>query len=552
MRGVTKGMTMTTLNMDTVGFLQTVNRLERRFGELTSPEAMREACAHPEGRDPVDHRLYELSSAVFGCGGWTMTMCVTASSLIGRLIDECRRFVEGSASIVREYGMAAWLYDLINDSTKAVFVGDPSDRMPMCIQPVDGKELVRRCARNGKRRYGPKRQRMRSMIDHMNQMHWLAAYSMLRWGEREPRSLEIADMLLTQPGLGMCLLREDDTVMALGAVPDTGYRRPVAYIRQLRAAGDLEYARALADGEATPLDGERVPGFAEVDARYVYDAERLIEAYEAMWREGGSAAFRSGSEILQSVERGGGNPDVPLWRNTVYLRDLADSLMGPLFGGDLSIGFEQGDRARFDEGVAQLREFVEFVKEVGVLMLPACVLQFYADLQMRDLYRKLDDRVWKEYGCLFEEGGCAEAVGVGDGGGEGVGTGGGDCADCADRVKGDAIDGDIGGGAEGDAEGDAGDDAEDGRNELLEIGAGLAAVTLARMPDETLARRGAIAMLQCDPSRYNVMVMELLERENITLDEDGEAVLKDLESQLEEVVPDIVDMPSPLVPAAER
>lgn len=72
------------------------------------------------------------------------------------------------------------------------------------------------------------------------------------------------------------------------------------------------------------------------------------------------------------------------------------------------------------------------------------------------------------------------------------------------------------------------------------------------MPDETLARRGAIAMLQCDPSRYNVMVMELLERENITLDKDGEAVLKDLESQLEEVVPDIVDMPSPLVPAAER
>ena len=182
-------------------------------------------------------------------------------------------------------------------------------------------------------------------------------------------------------------------------------------------------------------------------------------------------------------------------------------------------------------------------------MLPACVLQFYADLQMRDLYRKLDDRVRKEYGCLFEEGGCTEAVGVGDGGGEGVGIGG---DDRADRVKGDVIDGDIGGGAEGDTEGDAGDDAEDGRNELLEIGAGLAAVTLARMPDETLARRGAIAMLQCDPSRYNVMVMELLERENITLDKDGEAVLKDLESQLEEVVPDIVDMPSPLVPAAER
>ena len=51
---------MAILAMDTVGFLQSVNRLERRFGELTSPEAMREACAHPERRDPLDHRLFVL------------------------------------------------------------------------------------------------------------------------------------------------------------------------------------------------------------------------------------------------------------------------------------------------------------------------------------------------------------------------------------------------------------------------------------------------------------------------------------------------------------
>ena len=32
---------MAILAMDTVGFLQSVNRLERRFGELTSTDVMR-------------------------------------------------------------------------------------------------------------------------------------------------------------------------------------------------------------------------------------------------------------------------------------------------------------------------------------------------------------------------------------------------------------------------------------------------------------------------------------------------------------------------------
>ena len=100
---------MAILAMDTVGFLQSVNRLERRFGELTSPEAMREACAHPERRDPLDHRWFVLADDVYGCGGWTTTICAAASSLMGDLITECRRFMKGTASVVRKYGMTVWL-----------------------------------------------------------------------------------------------------------------------------------------------------------------------------------------------------------------------------------------------------------------------------------------------------------------------------------------------------------------------------------------------------------------------------------------------------------
>ena len=97
--------------------------------------------AHPERRDPLDHRLFVLADDVYGCGGWTTTICAAASSLMGDLITECRRFMKGTASVVRKYGMTVWLYDLVNDASKALFVGEPSNRTPLLIHPVPAQEL---------------------------------------------------------------------------------------------------------------------------------------------------------------------------------------------------------------------------------------------------------------------------------------------------------------------------------------------------------------------------------------------------------------------------
>ena len=64
----------TSFSMDTIGFLQAINKLERRFEELVSPETMRKVCEDYD-RDgtptPWDHRLYELARDVFACGSWT-------------------------------------------------------------------------------------------------------------------------------------------------------------------------------------------------------------------------------------------------------------------------------------------------------------------------------------------------------------------------------------------------------------------------------------------------------------------------------------------------
>ena len=57
----------TSFSMDTIGFLQAINKLERRFEELVSPETMRKVCEDYD-RDgtptPWDHRLYALPPIV--------------------------------------------------------------------------------------------------------------------------------------------------------------------------------------------------------------------------------------------------------------------------------------------------------------------------------------------------------------------------------------------------------------------------------------------------------------------------------------------------------
>ena len=194
----------TSFSMDTIGFLQAINKLERRFEELVSPETMRKVCEDYD-RDgtptPWDHRLYALARDVFACGSWTTNLCAAAMSFNGRLVGECRRFLHGCSETVRKYGISVWLYELLNDSTLALFRDDPSDYMPSLIRMTTVEELMRRP--RGRKRFGNRKQRGLAMEEHSTQMHRLAAYTLLNWGADERRSLDIARMLLLYPGIGV-------------------------------------------------------------------------------------------------------------------------------------------------------------------------------------------------------------------------------------------------------------------------------------------------------------------------------------------------------------
>lgn len=157
----------TSFSMDTIGFLQAINKLERRFEELVSPETMRKVCEDYD-RDgtptPWDHRLYALARDVFACGSWTTNLCAAAMSFNGRLVGECRRFLHGCSETVRKYGISVWLYELLNDSTLALFRDDPSDYMPSLIRMTTVEELMRRP--RGRKRFGNRKQRGLAMEEH--------------------------------------------------------------------------------------------------------------------------------------------------------------------------------------------------------------------------------------------------------------------------------------------------------------------------------------------------------------------------------------------------
>ncbi|OZG55616.1 hypothetical protein BTIS_1988 [Bifidobacterium tissieri] len=360
----------TKFNMDARGFLQTLNKLERRFDELTSRESQRRVYenngVNPE---PLDHRLYVLAHEVFTNTGWSMDLFSAAACFDVALMDECRRFLRGSASVVRRYGLPVWLYDLMSASTLAAYTGEPSDRMPKCIRVLTPRELAIRGMAKGRKRFGTKKQRKEDVWQFVRETHRLGAFTMLKWGEQEPKSLSIARMMLTDPGIGMSMLRDDAGVDDMGAVPDYRYRRVVAYEEELMdevGRWDAEHR----DGVSATDDG---CGFAAIGARYLRDAERLIEAYRQLW----DTETPRSRDVLLSAGNRDGDRDMPLWQNPLTLRNLAISLLGSALSSDLIVGFEERDRRTFNRGVEQLREAMTIVGESGFAMMPRLLIDRY-------------------------------------------------------------------------------------------------------------------------------------------------------------------------------
>lgn len=382
-----------TLNLDNQGFLRTANHLQRMFAERTSKESQRMLIkqlrkARARGRDGLEssdeeRKMLHVANEILAGTAWAPMITMAPRTLDARLIEECDRFLTGCTNTVRKYGLAAWLYDLINDANMALFTEEPSDRMPLAIRLMPALEMTRRIRRNAAARWTDRDDadggRIRAdMAEHARQMHRLAASTMLRWGGDDPHAHGIALMLLTQPGIGMLMLREDRTVRELGAAPDTGHRNVARHFERLGERADREYTGKRAwgvgmlglDGDDMELLKKQVdptcPELIDLSWRYVYDARHLIEAYRTLWDE----ETADSSELLHDIELGDGacapEDEEPLWRDVTYLDRLACTLMGTDQSAGLRLGFHERDRERFDDAVELLEDMVEEVALVGL------------------------------------------------------------------------------------------------------------------------------------------------------------------------------------------
>ena len=230
-----------------------------------------------------------------------------------------RIFLDGCRNIVRKYGMSVWLYEMINDASIAVALQRPSSRMPFQIGLTYTKDVFRRSKKKGGKYATSKKKRLACMAEYLQEVYWLAAYSLLRWGEEEPRAADVALMVLGYGGIGMCMLRDDPKVVDSGCDEDFSYRNLCDHLRDLRIQADLDYACNADLAESMLLEYP-----ACMDARYLYDAGKIVEAYRALWNK----QTESASQIMERVYQKGAYQVTNIWEDPLYLHDLALSLVG--------------------------------------------------------------------------------------------------------------------------------------------------------------------------------------------------------------------------------
>lgn len=359
----TADMTAKPFRLDEQSFLETLGELIERFDLYGSGAcfAIVDKARRENGLEgPLslfDDEVADLAHALFTGSTWPSNLMFDMIALDEERIAFDARFLAECDALVRRYGMTVWLYELINDAAVSMATGMPSRRMPFQLGLHDTREVFRTSKKKRRFVHGRKK-RNECMAEYLRQAYRLAAYTLVRWSGDEPRAADTALMLLAYGGLGMCMLRDDPRVVNKGCDPDFGYRNVRDQLTALRIRADLDYASAVGGGEGEFLNYPDC-----MDARYLHDASRIVQAYRALWNE----EVEPFSQVLDRVEREGTYEAEDVWKDPLYLHDLAVSLMGVNGAGPLETGFRLRDKDMFENGVRELERLATNVRRGGLL-----------------------------------------------------------------------------------------------------------------------------------------------------------------------------------------
>ena len=360
-------------NMDEQGFLQTIDRLLERFNQYTSDRCCENVERARNEQDagksipPFDDVVHELAGELFGGTSWPINLDMDMIMLDRFQIGYDSEFLISCRNVVHKYGMSVWLYEMINDASIALATKRPSNRMPFQLGLFDTREVLQKKTLKGVKHGSVKRRQHECMEEYLRQTYRLSAYSLLRWGNGDSRAADTALMLLAYGGLGMCMLREDPKVVSLGCDPDFRYRHVCDQLRDMRIKADLDYVCSI---DLSVTGSLEYPSC--VDARYLYDANRIVKAYRTLWNE----PTKSAAQLLAETEKDGPYEVTDIWTDPLYLHDLALSLLGPEASYPLEEGFRLRDRAMFEKGVEELGRQADNVRKAGLLLTLAGYIFF--------------------------------------------------------------------------------------------------------------------------------------------------------------------------------
>lgn len=368
-----------TLKLDEADFLERLATFEAGFNSALAESMGGE-------RETVAQRCTELleqGTELFGAVSWPSMFINAVITGDGRIVERCREFLRETEGQVRWQGLGGWLSGMAQDAALALATGKPSSRMPFMrtMSPKQVDRFLDDTAR-GKKRFGTKEQREGDMNAYATEMYRMAAHGVLRWGEGGCRATEVAAMILSNSGLGICMLRDDEYCAEPFANGSGRYERLTSYIRTLQVEADLEYATEMG-GEGLGSDpgdgtggacsaagglGEGLPDtmVESISRRYSHDARKLVAACRRLW----DAPIADPDTLMDVVESTGQSPDLPLWENPLFLREVADSLLGPWCAAELTEGFATRRRDLFEHGVQILEICERHVGMEGIGMLP--------------------------------------------------------------------------------------------------------------------------------------------------------------------------------------
>ncbi|EFA22918.1 hypothetical protein [Bifidobacterium gallicum] len=330
----------------------------------------------------IDADLHRTSLQLFGSPHWTRMFDWAAACADTALVEWCHALLQHVMTWTEQYDICTWLYVLINDAKVAQVMQQPAPTMPI-LGPVTGRRMARWLHGSGIERYGTANAIESMMRDFADETYRVAAYCCLTWGVDDHPSVNMASMLLLQQDIGRPLLRDSADVNAfMGPAPVLHHREVMDYLLQLRAQADLEYARDLqryhdlleSQSQESPEPQETQPAAKRewtrtmqlIDRRYLYDLERVIEAYQALW----NTPTMKMDEIMQCVRDGAVLPNMKAWENPVLLNDVAGSLIGSFHAEMLRTAFERRDRVRFQNTVNWMTEHGRIVEQAGFQSLP--------------------------------------------------------------------------------------------------------------------------------------------------------------------------------------